>query len=103
MASLGRFISGGLRAGTFSGTIISHPGSVGLDGSDEDDVGLRRTKVELSQPWSILGEYAGVDGSESINVPNDFADIGGDIGPGDLGLRGDAGMVGDERPSAENC
>lgn len=30
-----------------------------------------------------------MDGSESMKVPNDFADIGGgDIGPNDLGVMG---------------
>lgn len=37
-----------------------------------------------------------------MNVPNDFADIGGDIGPGDRGVIGDdsAGELG--RMMAEN-
>jgi hypothetical protein len=43
-----------------------------------------------------------VDGAESINVPKDLADIGGDIGPGDRGVIGDdsAGELG--RMIAEN-
>lgn len=68
------------------GIIMSQMGSVGLDGSDDEEVGLSKTRVELSQSSSILGEYAGVDGSESMKVPKLLADIGGDIGPGDLGL-----------------
>ena len=30
-----------------------------------------------------------MDGAESMNVPKDLADIGGDIGPGDRGVIGD--------------
>ena len=59
--------------------------------------------MELSQFEPIRGEYAGVEGSESIRVPKDFADMGGDIGPdregdkagmGDTGGRGDLGSLG---------
>jgi hypothetical protein len=51
---------------------------------------------------SCLGEYAGVEGAESMNVPNDLADMGGDVGPGDKGVIGDdsAGELG--RMIAEN-
>lgn len=43
-----------------------------------------------------------MEGAESMNVPNDFADIGGDIGPGDRGIIGDdsTGELG--RAMAEN-
>jgi hypothetical protein len=34
----------------------------------------------------MRGEYAGVEGSESMNVPKLRADMGGDNGPGILGL-----------------
>lgn len=34
----------------------------------------------------MRGEYAGVEGSESMKVPKLFADMGGDIGPIDRGL-----------------
>lgn len=68
------------------GFIISHTGSDGLPGSEHVDMGLSRTSVELSQSWSMRGEYAGVEGSESMNVPILRADIGGDIGPGVRGL-----------------
>jgi hypothetical protein len=69
------------------GFIISHTGSVGLPGSEQDDIGRSRTGAELSQSYSIRGEYAGVEGSESMNVPKLRADMGGDIRPGVLGLR----------------
>jgi hypothetical protein len=75
-------------AGSFIGSSIRHAGSVGLDGSEEEDMGRTRTSDELSHSWFIRGEYAGVDGSESINVPKDLADIGGDIGPRDRGVIG---------------
>jgi hypothetical protein len=65
---------------------MSHTGSVGLDGSELDDIGLSSTVLDLSQSKSIRGEYAGVEGSESIKVPKLRADIGGDIKPGVLGL-----------------
>ena len=35
--------------GAVSGTIMVHTGSVGLDGSEDDDRGRSRTRVELSQ------------------------------------------------------
>ena len=89
--------------GFFTGSIISHAGSVGLEGSDEEDIG--RSIVICEFPHSsptCLGEYAGVDGAESMNVPKDLADIGGDIGPGDRGVIGNdsAGELG--RMIAEN-
>jgi hypothetical protein len=65
---------------------MSQTGSVGLEGSELDDIGLRSTVLDLSQSQSKRGEYAGVDGSESMNVPKLRADIGGDIRPGVLGL-----------------
>lgn len=72
-----------------SGCSIRHVGSVGVEGSEDEDMGRTRTTEESSHPWSIRGEYAGVEGSESMKVPKDFADIGGgDIGPSDLGVRG---------------
>jgi len=49
----------------------------------------------------MRGEYAGVDGSESMNVPKLLADIGGDIGPGDLGLAKDGVVDGEGKPSVE--
>lgn len=81
---------------------MSHVGSVGLDGAEEEDMGRKRTNVELSQPSSNLGEYAGVDGSESIKVSKDLADMGGDFGPGDFGLDGGEMKVGVDRPILEN-
>lgn len=78
-------------AGAFAGggCNIRHTGSVGLEGSEEEDIGLTKATDESSHEWSPRGEYAGVDGSESMKVPNDFADIGGgDIGPNDLGVIG---------------
>lgn len=65
---------------------MSHIGSVGLEGSEEEDIGRSNTNVELPQSWSIRGECAGVEGSESINVPKLRADVGGDIGAGLMGL-----------------
>ena len=43
-----------------------------------------------------------MEGAESMNVPKDLADIGGDMGPGDEGVIGDdsAGELG--RTIAEN-
>ena len=38
---------------------------------------------------TCLGEYVGVEGAESMKVPKDFAEIGGDIGPGDSGVIGE--------------
>jgi hypothetical protein len=35
-----------------------------------------------------------VEGSESISVPNDLADIGGDMGPGEEGDRAGMGDIG---------
>jgi hypothetical protein len=62
---------------------------VGLDGSEDEDMGRTRTTDESSHWWSIRGEYAGVEGSESMKVPKDFADMGGgDIGPNDCGVMG---------------
>jgi len=90
----------GYCGGTLAGATMSHDGSVGVEGSDDEDMGRMRTTVEFSQPCSIRGEYAGVDGSESIKVPNDFADIGVDTGAGDLGLIGDSFEA---NPSAEKC
>lgn len=76
--------------GCFIGAIISHTGSVGLDGSEEEDIGRKIVICELPHsPSCCLGEYAGVDGAESMKVPKDLADIGGDIGPGDRGVIGD--------------
>jgi hypothetical protein len=48
-------------------------------------MGLSSTRVELShvdlcEPPLMRGEYAGVLGSESMNVPKDCADMGGDMG-----------------------
>jgi hypothetical protein len=72
-----------------NGCSIRHTGSLRLEGSEDEDIGRSRTTDELSHSWSILGEYAGVDGSESMNVPKDLADIGGgDKGPSDLGVIG---------------
>jgi hypothetical protein len=79
----------GFEAFTGSGCSMRHTGSVGLEGSEDEDMGRIKTTDELSHSWSILGEYAGVDGSESMKVPMDLADIGGgDIGPSDLGVKG---------------
>lgn len=43
-----------------------------------------------------------MEGAESMNVPKDLADMGGDIGPGDRGVIGDdsPGELG--RTMAEN-
>lgn len=38
-----------------------------------------------------------MDGSESMNVPNDLADIGGDIGPEDCGLLGEGKLRAENR------
>lgn len=43
-----------------------------------------------------------MDGAESMKVPNDFADIGGDIVPGDRGVVGDDSAVELGRMMAEN-
>lgn len=51
--------------------------------------------MSLSQPDPVGGEYAGVDGAESINVPKDFADTGGDIGA--FGVGGGEPTVGEDR------
>ena len=77
-------------SGFLTGPIISHAGSVGLEGSDEEDIGRSMAICEFphSSP-TCLGEYAGVEGAESMKVPKDLADIGGDIGPGDRGVIGD--------------
>ena len=43
----------------------------------------------LSQPEPVRGEYAGVEGAESMKVPKDLADIGGDMGvmtAGEIGV-----------------
>lgn len=74
------------------GTNMSHAGSRGL--ASPAFTGGNSTKVEPSQfdPWR--GEYAGVEGSESINVPKDLADIGGDMGPGEEGDRAGMGDIG---------
>jgi hypothetical protein len=86
----------GLLLGAFwMGTIISHMGSAGVLGVE--GTGESSTSVELSHEEPVLGEYAGVDGSESMKVPKDLADIGGDIGDsGSLG-RGDDGSPCPER------
>lgn len=89
--------------GCFTGAIISHTGSVGLEGSEEEDIGRNIVICECPHsPLTCLGEYAGVEGAESMNVPKDLADMGGDIGPGDDGVIGDdsAGELG--RTMAEN-
>lgn len=89
--------------GCLTGAIISHAGSVGLDGSDEEDMGRSIVICELPHsPPSCLGEYAGVEGAESMKVPNDLADIGGDIGPGDRGVIGDDSAGELVRMMAEN-
>lgn len=49
VGALDRDVGPVVLGGTLRGTIISHVGSVGLVGSDEEDVGRRRTMVELSQ------------------------------------------------------
>lgn len=46
----------------------------------------------------MRGEYAGVEGAESMNVPKLLADIGGDIGPGDIGLVKPDVLDGDDNP-----
>lgn len=80
--------------GCFTGAIISQAGSVGLDGAEEDDIGRSIVICECPHSSHIcLGEYAGVEGAESMKVPKDFADIGGDIGPGDSGVIGDDSAV----------
>lgn len=82
-----------------AGVNISHAGSGGLEGAVLEGVvetGESNIKVELSQSVPIRGEYAGVDGSESMNVLKDFADIGGDIGDfNDIGVMGGELNTGD--------
>lgn len=43
-----------------------------------------------------------MEGAESMNVPNDLADMGGDIGPGERGVIGDDSAGGLGRTMAEN-
>jgi hypothetical protein len=76
-----------------AGVIISHSGSGGLEGAV--DAGDNSISVELSQPLPIRGEYAGVDGAESMKVPKDLAVNGGDCMLGDMGVIG--GDVGGEK------
>lgn len=92
LSGKGDLVLVGIAVAFRAGVIISHSGSAGVEGAD--DLGESNIKVELSQPAPIRGEYAGVDGSESMKVPNDFADIGGDIG--------DIGVIGGEVATPEN-
>lgn len=41
--------------------------------------------MSFSHPVPVGGEYAGVEGAESMKVPNDFADAGGDMGAPGVG------------------
>lgn len=43
-----------------------------------------------------------MDGAESMKVPKDLADIGGDIGPGEIGVIGDTPAGGLDSMMAEN-
>lgn len=43
-----------------------------------------------------------MEGAESMNVPKDLADMGGDIGPGDKGVIGDESADELGRTMAEN-
>ena len=86
--------------GFWMGVIICQFGSPGLEATDE--TGDSSTSVEPSHVEPMRGEYAGVEGSESMKVPNDCADMGGDIGDrgniGDRGVRGSLGRGDDGRP-----
>lgn len=42
--------------GVLTGATMSHDGSTGVRGSDDEDMGRMRTTFELSHPCSILGE-----------------------------------------------
>lgn len=51
-----RGIMAGYCEGVLTGATMSHDGSTGVRGSDDEDMGRMRTTFELSHPCSILGE-----------------------------------------------
>jgi hypothetical protein len=73
----GLSISGTVFFGSFEGSIMSHFGSLGLDGAEQEDMGRSKADFESHVSSMLLGDHAGVDGAESICVVADVADIGG--------------------------
>jgi hypothetical protein len=56
---------------------MSHFGSLGLDGTEQEDMGRSKADFESHVSSMLLGDHAGVGGAESMCVVADVADIGG--------------------------
>jgi hypothetical protein len=71
---------------SFKGSIISHFGSLGLDGAEQEDMGRSNADFESHVSSMLRGDHAGVDGAESMCVVAEVADIGGVKSPGNVGV-----------------